>query len=161
MVAVGAAGDTLGNGLSVSPAVTFSAPLPLLPQPCVTVTWTNSRSGVDAPTVIDTVGTGYMGLAADLTQGQGCESVEGGTGSISISLWSTLSPLGSTLSCSFSGGGYEHLGPIMTLEAPGSCTINGISTGQVYLNGTALLESSPSLLSTGPYILLNSWQIVP
>jgi hypothetical protein len=166
LLALGTAGAaaspplTTGAGAGVG-VFAYSPPIPFVSPACVTTSWTNGGGGIDAAVMVSIQGAAYAGTASDSLTATGCDTLQSGAGSATLSIGGT-NPLGAQLSCGFPTGYYGRVGPIVLMTFTGTCTIDNIVSSGVTINSTGVWTPLPITLSGVVSVALTqSWQIVP
>jgi hypothetical protein len=150
--------------------IAYSPPVPALglgtvAQPCATVSWSNGL-GSAAGGALNSASNAFAGLVTVALSGTGCETLMGGSGTVSVTLTGSepLGLLSSTLQCNFNAG-YLRLGTLLQIDGPGSCVIDGWATGVVYISARlTLTPANPGLGVIGSMssaAVAGVWEINP
>lgn len=147
----------IGAG-QVSGEVTYTNPggLPGALSPCAETTFDIGTTvveptvdGVSNGIVLNIAGSQYAGSFKITGSGTGdCANALAGSGSLSVSITGT-GPTNGNINCSLTGG-YARVLSDVGVAVAGSCTINGLTTGNVNFRGQVAFRADPGQGLTSP-----------
>jgi len=129
---------------------------------CQPITWGTANIDVGAAAALSVQGSVYAGMASDTLSGSGCDTLESGAGTATLSM-SGSNPLGAQFSCSFPSGYYGRVAGVMQMTFTGSCTIDNLVSSGVTLNSTGAWVPVRGVNRPGIVYaeLAQGWQIIP